>query len=397
MVAKQPVLRRHKSSGHAYARFDGRQVWFGPYGSPGAHERFARTLTEWLANGCRLPAEGAHARATVSEVVERYFVFAERTYCMADGRPTREVENLRDAVRPLLSLYGSMPIRELGVRQLKTLREQLIERGLCRKTINDRMNRIRRVIAWAAEEELCGSEVLAGAKALQGLRRCRSRAREGERVRPVAWEQVEQVLGRVSTPVAGLLELMWHTGMRPGEACQLRPVDLDRSGPIWFYRPRSHKTQHLGRDRVIAIGPRGQAVLRRFLARVPPPLADLPLFSPRSAIRELHAGRRTRRKTPLWRSHLRAIERKRRRERRKEPGEAYTPNSLRGAVHRAARMAGAPLWSPNQLRHAAASRIRREIGLEAARAVLGHASAHVTEIYAEMDQQLAGRVMGQLG
>ena len=42
-------------------------------------------------------------------------------------------------------------------------------------------------------------------------------------------------------------------------------------------------------------------------------------------------------------------------------------------------------WHPHQLRHAAATRIRRQYGLEAARAVLGHKSLAITEVYAEQD------------
>ena len=139
MAAKQPVLKRHKSTGHAYARFDGRQLWFGPYGSSEAHERFVRTLTEWQANGCRLPPEKVRAGGlTIAEVVARYLEFAERFYCHQDGTPTREIDNIRDAVRPLLAIYASLPVDELGIRQLKVLREQLIDRGLARTTINQR-------------------------------------------------------------------------------------------------------------------------------------------------------------------------------------------------------------------------------------------------------------------
>ncbi len=29
------------------------------------------------------------------------------------------------------------------------------------------------------------------------------------------------------------------TGMRPGEAVVMRGLDLDTSGPVWFYRPGS--------------------------------------------------------------------------------------------------------------------------------------------------------------
>ena len=43
-------------------------------------------------------------------------------------------------------------------------------------------------------------------------------------------------------------------------------------------------------------------------------------------------------------------------------------------------------WHPHQLRHTAATNIRRQFGLEAAQLVLGHASSKITDaIYAERD------------
>ena len=41
--------------------------------------------------------------------------------------------------------------------------------------------------------------------------------------------------------------------------------------------------------------------------------------------------------------------------------------------------------------------IRREFGLDAARAVLGHSSPAVTEVYAELDEAKAAEVMGRVG
>lgn len=392
-----PTLCRHKATGHAYAKFGGRQLWFGRYDDPEAHQNFARTLAEWRANGCRLPPDWEQEENSVADVVARYLEFAERWYVGPDKAPTREVEHVRVAARPLLKSYGTLSMGQFGVRELKTVREGLIDGGLVRKTINDRMNRILRIFAWAAEEELCRPEVHASLRALQPLKRGRSQAKESRRVLPVSREHVEATLLHVSRPVAGMIELMWRTGMRPGEACQLRPSDLDTSGSVWFYRPRSHKTDRFDRERVIAIGPEGQEILRRFLRRVPPPDPELPLFSPRDAMAEISATRRSNRRTPLWESHRRAQTRKRRRRPRKQPGQAYTPNSFLGAIKRACVVAGVPPWSPNQLRHAAATRIRRELGLEAARAVLGHSSAAVTEIYAERDQLLAAKAMEQLG
>jgi site-specific recombinase XerC len=54
-------------------------------------------------------------------------------------------------------------------------------------------------------------------------------------------------------------------------------------------------------------------------------------------------------------------------------------------------------WSPNQLRHSAATEIRKRFGLEAAQVTLGHAAADVTQVYAERDLERAAAVMAQVG
>ncbi|HEV3440354.1 MAG TPA: hypothetical protein VG122_23575 [Gemmata sp.] len=54
-------------------------------------------------------------------------------------------------------------------------------------------------------------------------------------------------------------------------------------------------------------------------------------------------------------------------------------------------------WSPNQLRHSHARKVRKEFGLEAAGAALGHSKMSATEIYAERDTQLALNVAAKIG
>ncbi len=54
-------------------------------------------------------------------------------------------------------------------------------------------------------------------------------------------------------------------------------------------------------------------------------------------------------------------------------------------------------WHPNRLRHTAATLIRREHGIEAARVILGHSKLTTTEIYAEADQVKAAEVMARIG
>ena len=54
-------------------------------------------------------------------------------------------------------------------------------------------------------------------------------------------------------------------------------------------------------------------------------------------------------------------------------------------------------WHPNQLRHTFASRVRRDHSLEAAQALLGHARADVTQVYAERDEKRAISVVASVG
>jgi integrase len=56
-----------------------------------------------------------------------------------------------------------------------------------------------------------------------------------------------------------------------------------------------------------------------------------------------------------------------------------------------------PHWHPHQLRHNAATTLRREFSLDVARVVLGHRSPQITELYAELDVSRAAEVMEKLG
>ena len=53
--------------------------------------------------------------------------------------------------------------------------------------------------------------------------------------------------------------------------------------------------------------------------------------------------------------------------------------------------------SPNRLRHAMATEVRQQFGLEAAQITLGHAAADVTQIYAERDMKKGIEVARKIG
>ncbi len=197
------------------------------------------------------------------------------------------------------------------------------------------------------------------------------------------------------------------TGMRPGEVCQLRPRDIDRSQAVWSFRPARHKTQHKQKSRTVFIGPRGQEVLQPYLDRD----ADDYCFSPRDTMMQQRAAKHAVRKTPLSCGNkpgsnvVRAPKRTAR--------AAYTGDTYRRAIHRACDHAFPPTetlegdalrqwqsskrWSPNQIRHSVATKVRKKYGLEAAQVILGHSSANVTHVYAERDIARAAEVMQELG
>jgi integrase len=270
----------------------------------------------------------------------------------------------------------------------------MIDGRLCRTEINKRVRRIVRAFKWAVSEEMVPPAVHQALKTVQGLRPGRADVRESEPVRPVSDAFVDAIRPFVSRQVWAMIELQRLTGMRPGEVVIMRARDIDVGGRIWCYVPATHKTAHHGKQRRIYLGPASQAILREWLR----PELDKYLFSPTEAESERNARRRQARRTPV-RSSQRA---RRVRRPRVLPKDHYAVDSYRQAIDRGIKAANSrgisvAAWHPHQLRHNAATRLRREFGLDVARAVLGHSSPVVTEVYAELDGEKAIAAMERIG
>jgi integrase len=296
--------------------------------------------------------------------------------------------------------------RDFGPLQLKAVRQAMMDSGLCRNEVNKRTGRIVRLFKWAVGEAMVPPSVHHGLQAVSGLRRGRADVRESEPVKPVPDAFVDAIEPYVSRQIWAMIQLQRLTGMRPGEVCSMRTIDVDTSGRVWIYTPESHKTEHHGRERRIYLGPAAQEILRPWLR----PELTAHLFSPRESVEARRAEQRQRRKTPLTPSQR---ARKRKARPRWSPGDSYDTRSYYHAVLYGVRRVNAkakkeaettgtepkeiPAWHPNQLRHNAATRLRREFGLDVARAVLGHSSPAVTEVYAELDGAKAAEAMERVG
>ena len=267
---------------------------------------------------------------------------------------------------------------------------------------------VTRCFKWGASEELIPASVYHGLTAVEGLRKGRTAAREPAPVQPVEEALVEATLPHMPAIVADMVRFQRLTGCRPGEVCQLRPMDLDRSGEVWQYRPASHKTEHHGRERIIFIGPQAQAIILPYLQRD----AAASCFSPAESVKAMRETRLLARKTPLRRGNRKGTNRKANPQRTAK--DRYTKDSYARAIRRAVdkankfyadqaeemqteKPATLAYWAPNRLRHTCATEVRKKFGLEASQVVLGHAKADVTQVYAERDSALAVEVMKKIG
>lgn len=393
LTRKLPSYRLHKVSGHAIVTLNGRDHYLGAHGSPESMEAYKRLISEWTAQGpvasaaravnqpSASAAAGAGSDLRICELLAAYFEYANRYY-VKDGQPTGETANMKDATRPLQSLYGMTPVAKFGPTAFKAVREQMIASKLSRTVINIRMNRVRRVFKWGVENELVAPGTLHALQAVASLRSGRTEARETGPVRPVPAASVTAILEHVTPQVRAMIELQQLTGMRPNEVTSMRPIDIDRSNATWTFRPARHKTEHHGIERVIYLGPKAQAIVMPYLNRP----ADSFLFSPKDAVQHTRAR--------LSRNGNR---KKRRINPQRVAGSRYTRRSYYRAIARACEKAGIEVWGPNRLRHSAATALRKKYGIEAARVVLGHTSSATTEIYAELDRSKAADIMAEVG
>jgi integrase len=382
-VPKYRRQARPDSPDDAFVELDGDRIYLGEYGSAESRAEYARTIAEYEANGRHRPI--AAIELIVIELIARYRRHVDDYYRKPDGSETKSVDRVRQCMKPVKKLYGHTPAASFGPNAMRAVRQTWIDAGRARRTINHYTQEVRRMFKWAASHELLPASTYQALATLDGLRRGRSKAKETAPVKPVPEAHINAVKKHLREPVVSMVELQLLTGMRPGELVIMRGCDLDTSGKVWSYTPAHHKTEHLGHERAIYLGPKAQAIIERFLQ------ADVSayLFDPRQAITERAAEAE---------SHRRKDQMPNRRKTHRTIGDRYTVDSYRRAVERACAAADVPRWTPHQLRHNAASRLRREYGIDLAQTILGHRlGSAITEIYAEANVEKARDVMAKIG
>ena len=139
----KPVYFRHKPSGQARVRIDGKDHYLGLIDSEDSWTRYDALIEEWVR---RRPVN--RATLTIDELCLRYLDYAKKYY--VKGPPvdqpgetanseepravTSEVACIRAALKPLIRKFGTQLAAGFGPLKLKAVRESMIGAGATRPT-----------------------------------------------------------------------------------------------------------------------------------------------------------------------------------------------------------------------------------------------------------------------
>ncbi len=382
-LPQAPSYLKHVGpNGKLYARCKlfGEYISLGAYNSDESLARFEEVRQRWKAAQAAGQTGAVSRTLTVSALAAAWLrhVHDQGLYRRADGTPTSELVSWHLSLAPLLRLHGSEPAASFSPKKLKALRAAMCagswlseeeqakrlarEIRPCRRTVNQRVARIVRLFAFAVGEELVPVDVHQALDVVEALPATTKAAHDYAEKGPVPAQDIRDTLPCLADVPRAIALLQLATGMRPSEVCGMERAAIDRIGlavegqTIWVYRPVQHKTERKGITRAIPLGPAAQLVLT--------PLLD-------------GAGR--------W---LFAM----------GTGGPYRVAHYLDQVGKAATRAGVPKWSPGRLRKNTATDLQERLGLDTARATLGHQGSEVTRRhYARGDLTIAAKGAAKLG
>ena len=401
-----PKYLKH-SSGQARVVINGKAFYLGRHGSKASRQRYDAILAEWLASN-RSPTYGLDpGQTTIADLMLAYLRHAKSYY--GSGQNS-DYNRIRDTLKVVRELYTDLEVVSFGPSQFKAVRQRMIDhRKWARTNINRHMRLVLRMLKWGASEGMYPATIYETLRLIPSLKAGRTEARETEPVKPVCTELVAETIKHCSPVMGDMIRTQLLIGCRPDELCRLTPAMIDQSGPVWEATLDYHKTKHRGKVRTIYFGPEAQRIITPYLARGEHERLFTPKDSERSRRGLMH------RTTPMNCGNRPGYSKRTRQGRssRRQPGEQYTTQSYGRAIRYACLRAN-PVpetaspeeaaehrkrycWSPNQLRHTAATDLRKRFGLEAAGVILGHSQLAVTQVYAEADRQKAIEIVSEIG
>jgi len=335
----QPAYGFHVS-GQAVVRLDYKDYYLGKHGSPESYAKYYSLLAEYNANGKKAPDQpqhlaevGTRVRDLVEDFRHQMLPLYEHNY----GQHNR----YKNLLIILEERHGNESVEDFGPRKLSEIRSQFIKDGCSRIYANGKAALLIKIFQHGVARELVSPERLVALQSLPPLRK--GQGRETVKRPKVSVEVIKNTLPKLSPMLQAMVKIQLGSAMRPSELFRMTPGQIDRTGPVWIYRPKTHKTEHHGKSKAIPILGQALEALQPYLFRG----HDVLCFAT---------------------AH----------------GNPWDKDNYRQAVVKAAQEAGQPHWTPYDLRHCSAQAVRDALGAEAAQAILGHSRLDVTERYAQV-------------
>jgi integrase len=374
-----------KLNRYAVVYHHGKPHYLGLYGSPESKVAYARFVAEIQTNPAFSPRK-EEGHVTVRELTAAYLDHAK-----ANSSPTDYSFNRIVVLDFLDKLYGDgFPVDDFKPRCLKLVRSELIQsRRFCRRIVNSYTRRIVSIFAWGVEHDLVPETTWRALKAVKSLRKGEEGTFDNEERQPVPDDVIRRTLPFLPQTLRAMVIVQRLTGMRPSEVCKMRVAEIfkDSDPELWYYIPRSHKTEeHIGK-KAIPLGKPEQELIAPYLEGKAPEAA---VFSLRTAMAERNAEKRTSRKTKISPSQA-ARDKTRAAKPSSRFSEFYQPHAYRNAVEYAIARGNKvlpddekiPHWFPYQLRHAAATAAELAHSDTEAQALLGHRTVNMTKRYSK--------------
>lgn len=151
-----------------------------------------------------------------------------------------------------------------------TRKKKTINRKWSRRYINKSISRIRQIFSWAKSHDLITTKGLVSElRELEPSLAGRTEAVELPARTAVPDEHIEAVRKVVRQRTRDIIDLCLLTGCRPGELVSLTTGMINRSEDVWVAELAKHKTQHHGKVRVLAFGPKTKLILWKYLLSHP--------------------------------------------------------------------------------------------------------------------------------
>jgi len=200
------------------------------YRDPGGRQRkaFAKTLAEArgvkasLATDVRRGEYRELSRVTLGEYAAEWIVTYTGRTSRGVGEGTRD--DYRGALdREIIPALGRLRLAEIEARDIKRLAAALAARGLAPASVSKSLAPLKALLATALEDGLVRSNASAGIRIAQAT----TESQDDGQAKALTEDELEQLLAKTSDPWRFFFGFLFESGLRIGEAIELRWGDIE--------------------------------------------------------------------------------------------------------------------------------------------------------------------------